>query len=63
MANERTSSATRSAQQSRTSPKARSASPPESAIRERAYHIWEKAGKPHGRDIEFWERAKRELEN
>ncbi len=28
-----------------------------SAIRERAYHMWEKEGRPHGRDDEFWERA------
>lgn len=33
----------------------------EHRIRERAYHLWEADGKPHGRDIEFWERA-RELE-
>ena len=26
-------------------------------VRERAYHLWEANGKPHGRDIEFWERA------
>jgi hypothetical protein len=33
----------------------------EERIRQRAYHLWEAAGKPHGRDHEFWERA-RELE-
>jgi hypothetical protein len=27
-------------------------------IRERAYHLWEMDGKPHGRDIEYWERAR-----
>lgn len=64
MANERTRSSTRStAQQGKTIPKVRSVSAPEHAIRERAYHIWEKAGRPHGRDVEFWERAKREIEN
>jgi hypothetical protein len=33
----------------------------EHRIRQRAYHLWEAEGKPHGRDVEFWERA-RELE-
>lgn len=33
----------------------------EQRIRERAYHLWESDGKPHGRDVEYWERA-RELE-
>ena len=27
-------------------------------IRERAYHLWEADGKPHGRDVEYWERAR-----
>ena len=27
-------------------------------IRERAYHLWESEGKPHGRDVEYWERAR-----
>lgn len=26
-------------------------------IRERAYHLWEADGRPHGREREFWERA------
>ena len=30
----------------------------EHRIRERAYHLWEQAGRPHGRDREFWERAR-----
>lgn len=29
----------------------------EDRIRERAYHIWEAAGRPSGRDEEFWHRA------
>lgn len=29
----------------------------EQQIRERAYHLWLNAGRPHGRDQEFWERA------
>jgi hypothetical protein len=30
----------------------------EQRIRERAYHLWEADGKPHGRDVEYWERAR-----
>jgi hypothetical protein len=30
----------------------------EQRIRERAYHLWEAEGKPHGRDVEYWERAR-----
>ncbi|MGH7212342.1 MAG: DUF2934 domain-containing protein, partial [Acetobacteraceae bacterium] len=30
----------------------------ESRIRERAYHLWETDGRPEGREIEFWERAR-----
>ena len=26
-------------------------------IQERAYHLWQKEGSPHGREHEFWERA------
>ncbi|HTI82594.1 MAG TPA: DUF2934 domain-containing protein [Acetobacteraceae bacterium] len=26
-------------------------------VRERAYHLWEADGRPHGREREFWERA------
>jgi len=33
----------------------------EKRISERAYHLWESEGKPHGRDLDYWERA-RELE-
>lgn len=33
----------------------------EARIRARAYRLWEEEGRPHGRDVEFWERA-RELE-
>ena len=29
----------------------------DSRIRERAYHLWEADGRPHGREREFWERA------
>ena len=29
----------------------------EQRIRELAYHLWEADGRPHGRDLEFWERA------
>jgi hypothetical protein len=27
-------------------------------IRERAYHLWEADGRPQGRDLEYWERAR-----
>jgi hypothetical protein len=30
----------------------------EARIRERAYRMWEENGRPHGRDVEFWERAR-----
>jgi hypothetical protein len=29
----------------------------EQRIRERAYLLWEADGRPHGRDVEYWERA------
>jgi hypothetical protein len=34
----------------------------EHMIRERAYALWEKEGSPHGRDREFWERARMMVE-
>lgn len=27
-------------------------------VRELAYHLWERDGRPYGRDVEFWERAR-----
>ncbi len=30
----------------------------EELIRERAYALWEADGKPHGNDLEYWERAR-----
>jgi hypothetical protein len=30
----------------------------EAHIREVAYRMWEENGRPHGRDVEFWERAR-----
>ena len=30
----------------------------EQRIRETAYHLWEKDGRPEGREQEFWERAR-----
>lgn len=30
----------------------------EERVRQRAYHLWEADGKPHGRDVEYWERAR-----
>ncbi len=34
----------------------------EDLIRERAYDLWEQAGRPHGRSDEFWQLAWREVE-
>jgi len=31
-------------------------------IRTRAYLLWEQAGRPEGGDVEFWERARIEIE-
>jgi hypothetical protein len=31
---------------------------PEQATRVRAYHLWENEGRPEGRDLEFWLRAR-----
>lgn len=31
-------------------------------VRERAYFLWEAAGRPYGREFEFWARASREIE-
>ena len=33
----------------------------EQRVRERAYQLWEADGKPHGRDVEFWERARAQI--
>lgn len=33
----------------------------ESEIREAAYQMWEKAGRPAGRDLEFWLKAEAQL--
>lgn len=33
----------------------------EEAIRKRAYHIWEREGRPQGRDFEHWVQAQVEL--
>jgi hypothetical protein len=37
--------------------------PTDEQIRERAYRIWEKFGKPEGRDEDFWHLAEQELLN
>jgi Protein of unknown function (DUF2934) len=34
----------------------------EEEILKRAYEIWEKSGKPNGRDDDFWHLAERELQ-
>jgi hypothetical protein len=35
----------------------------EEKIRERAHLIWERQGRPEGRDAEHWAQARREIEN
>ncbi|MBW7972664.1 DUF2934 domain-containing protein [Bradyrhizobium sp. BR 10289] len=35
--------------------------PTEDSIRTRAHQLWELAGRPEGRDDEFWREAEREL--
>ena len=37
--------------------------PTEQDIRERAHRLWEQAGRPEGRDDEFWHAAEQELRN
>lgn len=37
--------------------------PTEQDIRERAHLLWEQAGKPEGREEEFWRAAEQELRN
>jgi hypothetical protein len=39
------------------------AEPNEQEIRERAHQLWERAGKPEGREDEFWHAAEQELRN
>ena len=37
--------------------------PSEEEIRKRAHQLWEKNGKPEGREDEFWHLAEHELRN
>jgi hypothetical protein len=37
--------------------------PSEGLIRKRARELWEVAGRPEGRDVEFWLRAEKELQD
>jgi hypothetical protein len=39
------------------------ADPTEKEIMNRAYEIWERNGKPEGREDEFWHLAEQELRN
>jgi Protein of unknown function (DUF2934) len=39
------------------------AKPDEQSIRKRARLIWEQHGRPVGRDVEFWLRAEKELQD
>jgi Protein of unknown function (DUF2934) len=38
------------------------AKPTEHEIRTRAHELWEQAGKPEGREDEFWHLAERDLQ-
>jgi hypothetical protein len=35
--------------------------PTEEQVREHAYQLWEAAGKPEDRELDFWHQAEREL--
>lgn len=35
--------------------------PTDEEIRERAWRLWEQAGRPEGREHEFWHQAEQEL--
>lgn len=35
----------------------------ENEIAERAYYLWESEGRPEGRDLEYWMKAKAQLSN
>jgi hypothetical protein len=37
--------------------------PTEKEIKNRAYEIWERNGRPKGREDEFWQQAEQELRN
>jgi hypothetical protein len=37
--------------------------PTDEQIKIRAHGLWEQAGKPDGRDIEFWHLAERDLQD
>jgi len=37
--------------------------PTEKEIKARAYEIWERNGRPEGREDEFWQQAEQELRN
>ena len=37
--------------------------PTETEIKNRAYEIWERNGKPEGKEDEFWQQAEQELRN
>ena len=35
----------------------------ENLIRQRAYELWERDGKPEGQEMHFWLEAEREIDN
>jgi hypothetical protein len=38
-----------------------SCGPSREEVETRAYHLWEKTGRPHGRDEDYWLQAEKEL--
>jgi len=34
---------------------------PNNHVADRAYYLWEQAGRPHGRDLEFWTLAEADI--
>ncbi len=35
----------------------------ETQVRERAYFLWEQDGRPEGQSVEYWAKARREIED
>lgn len=41
--------------------RANSTPTPENQIKDRAHHIWEREGRPHGRELDHWRQAEAEI--
>ena len=53
---------TKAAKPPNTAPDGGNRVPTEEEVRERAHEIWLAEGKPEGREVDHWMRARRELE-